>query len=195
MRRELIHRIFTHIPVIETERLYLRRMQSTDSHDMYEYARLEDVTQYLLWNPHPSEDYTRRYLEYLDGRYRAGDFYDWAIILKAENKMIGTCGFTKICCDSDSAEIGYVLNPKYWNMGIAAEAAGAVMKFGFENLTLNRIEAHYMADNIASRKVMEKIGMTHEGVLRDFMKIKGRYEDIGICSILYAEYKMLFDQN
>ena len=184
MHQNRLTKFFSHIPVIETERLLLRRMVQADFRDMYAYARLELVTRYLLWDPHPDEKYTYRYLGAVQRQYRAGEFYDWAITLKTSGRMIGTCGFTSFSLPDDRGEIGYVLNPEYWGHGIVPEAVMAVMEFGFSELKLNRIEAKYVFGNDRSRRVMEKCGMRFEGVLRSYMKIRDRYCDIGFCSIL-----------
>lgn len=186
---ETIHKIFSRMPVIETERLTLRRMYPSDAEDMFEYAHLEDVTRYLLWSPHPSLAHTREYLYYIGERYRYGDFYDWAVTLKGSGKMIGTCGFAKLDPTNNLGEIGYVINPRYKGKGVASEAVAAVIDYGFSTLGLNRIEARYMIDNSASRRVMEKSGMTFEGIYRKAIFVKGRYETIGMCSILASEYK------
>lgn len=188
---ELTH-IFRDPPVLETPRLYLRRMMKKDSADMFEYASQPEVTRYLLWDPHESESYSYKYLAYLQSRYRAGDFYDWAVIWKDSGKMIGTCGYTRFHTDCNSAEIGYVLNPAYWGLGIAPEAVRSVLHFGFGELELHRIEARYMTGNDRSRRVMEKVGMTFEGVSRDSMYVKGRYVSIGTCAILKPEYRRLY---
>ena len=100
-------------------------------------------------------------------------------ILKEENKMIGTCGFTRIDTVNRAGEIGYVLNPAYHHLGIAAEAADAVMKFGFDTLSLHRIEAKFMQGNDASRAVMERLGMRFEGFERDSVFVKGEYVTVG----------------
>ena len=188
MNRDEIIRIFRDPPVIETKRLYLRKMAKKDAADMYEYSKRRDVTEYLLWEPHDSELYTYRYLSYLQSRYRAGDFYDWAVIWRGNNKMIGTCGFTRLNIESNSAEVGYVLNPDYWGCGIAPEAVISVMRYGFAELNLHRIEARYMVGNDRSRRVMEKIGMQFEGIGRDSMHVKGKYVSVGTCSILRNEF-------
>jgi ribosomal-protein-alanine N-acetyltransferase len=189
MKKEKIYRVFSHIPELTTPRLTLRRMMVADTDDMYEYACRQDVTKFLTWRPHPDRDYTREYLQYLGSRYAAGMFYDWAVIYEPDCKMVGTCGFTAFNCSSDSAEVGYVLNPEYWGKGIATEALGRVLEFGFENMGLHRIEARFIQENERSRRVMEKVGMTFEGVLREGMLIKGNYQNIGICSILQSEWK------
>ena len=188
LKKETVYKIFGRIPTIETERLILRKMKPSDSRDMYEYSRLPEVTRYLLWEPHTNPSQTLDYLEYLQTRYRVGDFYDWAVVEKSRGKMIGTCGFTSLDFSNNAAEVGYVLNPAFWGKGLAPEALMRVMRFGFMELNVHRIEAKYMVENARSRRVMEKCGMTFEGVRRSSMYVKGRYRDIGICSILSDEY-------
>ena len=188
MKKEKLYRIFSHMPTLRTERLILRPMSTEDTNDMFEYARGEEVTRYLLWSPHPSAAYTQDYLQYIESRYRLGDFYDWSVLLADSGKMIGTCGFTRFNFSSYSAEIGFVLNPKYWGYSIAPEAARRVIRFGFDTLELHRIEAHYMENNIQSRRVMEKSGMTFEGIYRDMMLVRGQFVSVGVCSILRSEF-------
>ena len=190
MKKELVYKLFSDMPILETERLVLRPMRVSDAYDMYEYASRSDVTEYLLWSPHNSLFQTKEYLSYIEARYTAAEFYDWAVTLKDTGKMIGTAGFTRIDCTSDLGEIGYVLNPQYHGMGIAPEAAARVIEFGFDKLLLNRIEAKFMKGNEASLAVMKKLGMSFEGYLRDYMYVKGKYRTIGICSILKSEYNI-----
>ncbi len=188
MKKELIYSIFSKIPTLETERFFLRRLSVDDTDDMYEYAKEYDVTKYLTWSPHPNKAATLNYLMYLQNRYKTGDFFDWAIVCKDSGKMIGTCGFTRFIFAHDCAEIGYVINPEYHGKGIATEVVGRVIKYGFENLALERIECKFMVENKASLRVMEKNGMTFEGVRRKGMLIKGECRDIGVCSILREEF-------
>ncbi len=189
MKKELLYRVFSHLPELLTDRLTLRKLTVADDADMYEYASRSDVTKYLTWYPHPDKAYTREYLHYLAGRYAGGMFYDWAIVYEPDSKMVGTCGFTSFNCAADSAEVGYVLNPEYWGKGIAGEALGRVMEFGFEELRLHRIEAKFIQGNERSLHVMQRAGMTFEGYLRDGMLIKGGYVTVGIASILAPEWR------
>ena len=189
MKSETVRRVFSAIPDLSTERLLLRRMTVGDCYDMYEYAHNPSVTKYLTWSPHPDLEYTKEYLQYISNHYQLGDFYDWAVILRSENKMIGTCGFTRFHTAHNGAEIGYVLNPAYWGRGIACEAVREVIRFGFCELGLHRIEAKYMEGNEASRRVMEKVGMSFEGVRKDEMLIKGCYRNIGVCAVLNGQDK------
>ncbi len=188
MEKETIRRIFKRIPKLSTERLLLRKIDKKYAEDVYEYASLPEVTRYLLWEAHKDPAYSREYVNYLQGLYREGSFYDWGIVLRESGRLIGTCGFTRFDFENDSAEVGYVLHKDHWGSGLAAEALAEVLKFGFCELGLQRIEGHYMAENGASRRVMEKNGMTFEGILRNSLLVRGHYVDVGICAILREDY-------
>ena len=190
MKKENILHIFSRMPTLETARLLLRPLRVTDTEDMYAYAKNPEVTRYLLWRPHPDMQYTRSYLEYLAGRYRIGMHYEWAVVLKEENRMIGTCGFVTIDCTHKRAEVGYELNPSYRGQGLIPEALRRVLQFGFTMLSLHRIEARYMIGNDASLRVMEKVGMQREGIARDGMLVKGAYRDIGTAAILATDFHL-----
>lgn len=181
-----LKQIFRDPPVLYTKRLILRKMERGDYIDMFDYAKDSTVTRYLTWDPHPDKTYTLKYLSYVQSRYKAGEFFDWAVI--HNNKMIGTCGFTTIDENNLKGEIGYVISPQYQGRGIATEAVLKVIEFGFSTLGLNRIEAHFMPENTSSKRVMEKAGMTFEGIMRGAMLVKGHFIDYGICSILRSEY-------
>ena len=195
MNKESLYRIFSKMPELETPRLILRRMKVSDSADMYDYARRPEVTRYLLWRPHTDVEYTRRYLEYLGGRYRIGAHYEWAVIHKQTDRMIGTCGFARVDTAHNCAELGYVLHPDFHGQGIMTEACERVLQFGFQVLGLNRIEARYMFGNDASRRVMNRIGMLFEGVQRSAMLVKGSYRDIATCAILAKDYRARKTEN
>ncbi len=182
MKREDVIHLFSKNLLIPADRVYLRKMQKKDATDMHDYAKRAEVTRYLLWHAHPDLPYTKRYLAYVEACYRNGTFFDLAVIDRMTDRMIGTCGFTRFDFPNNSAEIGYVLHPNHWHRGIATEAAAALMRFAFETIGLHRIEAKYMLPNLASRRVMEKCGMTFEGIQRGAMLIKNNYEDIGICA-------------
>ncbi len=177
------------MPVLNTERLLLRRMYRTDAEDMFEYSRQPCVTEFLTWSPHPDKKYTARYLSYLQRRYDEGSFYDWGLIFRRDAKMIGTCGFTSFSEENNSAECGYVLNPAYWGRGIAAEALFEVMGFGFDVLGLHRIECRFMIGNERSRRVAEKVGMQFEGYRRDALLCGNDYKTVGVSAILEDEYR------
>ena len=188
MKEKELNRKFRRMPTLHTPRLTLRKMKPDDCADMFDYARRADVTEFLLWEPHPNKNHTKRYLEYIRTMYNNGEFYDWAVELDSEKKMIGTCGFSAFDFANNSAEVGYVINPVYHGSGYATEALLEVLNFGFIELNLHRICAKYIDGNDASRRVMDKCGMRYEGCARSSMFIKGQYRSIHTCAILSDEF-------
>ena len=190
MRINFLSKLFSYIPTLETERLIFRALKRTDLYDVHEYASNPKTSQYLLWEPHDTLDYTREFIEIVISKYKSGEYNDWAIVHKGDDKMIGTCGFTKIDEENNVVEIGYVINPAYWGMGIATEAVERIIDFAFEELQANRIEAKFIYGNDASLAVMQKVGMKFEGYHREAMLVKGKYKTIGVASILRRDYQL-----
>lgn len=182
-----IAKVFSKPPKLYTGRLILRAMDHRDHRDMYEYASNPEVTRYLLWAPHESPDYTRRYLKNVEASYKKGQFFDWGVELAEEGKFIGTCGLAAVDIANNCGEIGYVFNPAYWGMGLATEAVSRVIHFCFDELKFKRLESRYMVGNDASRRVMEKCGMKFEGIRRQGIFVREGYVDIGICAILNTD--------
>lgn len=190
MKIGIFSKIFSKIPTLETERLIFRAIKKCDLEDIYEYSSDPKTSQYLLWSPHKSLKNTQEFIELVISKYKLGEYNDWALICKENQKMIGTCGFTRIDADNSIAEIGYVLNPKYWGNGFATEAAKKVVEFAFDVLKVNRVEAKFLFGNDASLAVMKNIGMKFEGYQRDAMYVKGKFRTVGISSILNREYQL-----
>jgi len=188
MKLNFLAKLFSKMPELETERLKLRAIKKSDVNDINEYASNSRTSQYLLWEKHKSLEYTKRFVDIVLAKYKIGDYHDWAIVLKENQKMIGTCGFTRIDEENSVAEIGYVLNPAYWGNGFATEAAKKMVAFAFDVLNVNRVEARFLFGNEASLNVMKKIGMKFEGYLREYQLVKGSYRTVGISSILKREY-------
>ncbi len=180
--------IFTKPPTLTTERLTLRKLLVSDYKDMFEYSCRPETSRYLLWTPHESSKFTKRYLAYLQGQYRDEAFYDFALEHKESGKMIGTCGFTCFDIENNCAEMGYVLHPDFWHQGLAPEALRCLMAFGFTELRLHRMVAKIMDENDASKRVAQKCGFRHEATHKDAMLIKGEYRTISEYAILAREY-------
>jgi ribosomal-protein-alanine N-acetyltransferase len=177
------------LPVLETERLLLRKVSLDDAADIFEYATDPEVPKFMPWEPHQSIQETYDYLERVIKRYQEHDPGPWAIVRKRDAKMIGTCSYGSWEREHRRAEIGYVLNQRYWGQGYMTEAIGAIIAFGFRELGLNRIQARCEVPNIGSARVMEKAGMTFEGVLRQQLFEKGSYRDMKMYSILRSEWE------
>ena len=176
------------LPALESNRLLLRRLCMRDAPDIFDYSRDPEVARHVLWSAHASVSESRSYIRYMLRRYRLGEPSSWGIVLKSENRVVGTVGFMWIQEENASAEVGYSLGRAYWNQGIMTEALRMVVDFGFRQLRLNRIEAQHEVDNPASGAVMRKAGMTYEGTLRQRLCNKGRFVDVNLYAILRDEY-------
>ncbi len=180
--------IFSNLPTIETERILLRKMSLNDAKDMFEYAQDSQVSKYITWYAHHSIQDSKLFLQDTINNYQNNQVSSWGIVHKAEQKFIGTAGFIDWNIEQARAEIGYTLSGKYWGKGYMTEVVNAIIYFGFTTMMLNRIEARCVIENIASARVMEKVGMKYEGILRQCMFIKGKYRDLKIYSILKDEF-------
>ena len=171
-------KIFKDMPVLETERLVFKKIVESDLSDVYEYAKDPKVSEYLLWEPHKSIDYTRSYIDFLQLLYRKKQFYDWGIHLKENMKMIGTCGFTNIDIKTNSATVGYVINSNFWGQGIATEALKKLKEFAKAELKLSGLRAKIIKENQRSAKVLEKCGFKIKEEQSEKMKVKGTDREI-----------------
>ena len=97
--------------------------------------------------------------------------------LKTRSRLIGNCGIRIATVAAYEADIGYELSPEHWGRGYVTEAARAIVQFGFAELKVHRIWAWCIADNAASARVLEKLGMKLEGRLRDYMIVDGVRHD------------------
>lgn len=177
-----------YMPVLETERLCLRKLTMRDAADIYEYSRDPLVAKYVLWEAHRSVGESRTYLRYMLRKYRMNEPASWGIELKSTGKIIGTIGYMWIQTDNAAAEVGYSLARAHWGKGIMTEALKAVIDYGFTSLHLNRIEAIHEPANPASGAVMRKCGMQYEGRLRQKLYNKGRFVDVDMYAILKSDF-------
>jgi [ribosomal protein S5]-alanine N-acetyltransferase len=180
--------VFGNLPTLETERLTLRPLTPADLDDVFDYASDPLVARYVTWSAHQSLDDSRFFLNLMLAKYRAGEVAPWGVVHRRDRRLIGTSGFTWWNRTHASAEIGYAMARAYWGQGLMTEAAREIVRFGFEVMSLNRIEACHDVDNPASGRVMEKVGMSREGTRREAVFVKGDFRDLHIYSILRREY-------
>lgn len=177
------------LPMFEKERLILRKLEWIDVADYFEFASDPLVSTSTLWNKHETIDDTRRYLREMMDKHNSRQAYHWGIIYKSTNKLIGRTGFISWDLVHSRAEIGYAIASEYWNKGFITEATKEIIRYGFEKLELNRIEGRCNDINTSSARVMEKLGMKQEGVLREQLKIKGKFMSQKLYSILKSDYE------
>ena len=133
---------------------------------MYYYGSNEEVSKYVTWETHKTLSDTKEFIEFVLTQYENKEIAPWGIEYKEKGKFIGTIDFVSWQLKHNVAEIGYVISQDYWGKGITTEAANEVIKFGFNNMDLVRIQAKCFVENRGSERVMEKTGMSFEGIIR-----------------------------
>ncbi len=147
--------------IFETERLMFREMAQSDFQDLAEILQNPKVM-YAYEHLFSKQD-VQEWLDRQIGRYRKYGFGLWAVQLKASNAMIGRAGLTmQPYKDTEVLEIGYLLKESFWHCGYAREAACGCKKYAFERLNADTVHAIIKADNAASIRVAESIGMRKE---------------------------------
>ena len=176
-------------PTIQTDRLLLRPFALEDASMVQTLAGEKDIASTTLNLPHPYEDgMAEEWIGTHQDRYEKGESVVLAIVLNDNRTLIGAIGL-EINKDNDRAELGYWIGKPYWNKGYCTEAARAFIQHGFDVLGLVRIHASHFGRNPASGRVMQNIGMIHEGSLRKHIKKWGKQEDLEIYGILKEEWK------
>ena len=144
--------------ILKTERLLLRELTPDDAENLYKLNLNPNVIKYTGNSAFKDIDETREFLEnYPD--YKLNGFGRWAVIEKSNNQFLGWCGL-KYDQNLDETDIGFRFFEEHWNKGFATESAKACLDYGFENLNLTSIIGRAMVENVASIKVLEKIGLS-----------------------------------
>jgi RimJ/RimL family protein N-acetyltransferase len=154
-----------HVPeVLTTQRLVLRRPRLSDAAAIFaEYAQDPEVTRYLIWRPHREINETTDFLAGCLARWKSGEELAWGITTLDKDRVIGM-----VACRirGHAAQIGYVLARQYWSRGYMTEAVRAVVEWVTSLESVFRVWAVCDTANVASARVLEKVGMSREGVLR-----------------------------
>jgi len=177
-------------PIIETERLILRDLRINDQNDIFEYAQKPVISQYTLWEPHQSlEDSTDYIKNYAEEYYKEGTPEPLGIELKENGKMIGCVGCFWVSKKNKMMELAYVISDSHWGKGIMAEASNALIDYCFKLYGIERMQCRCKEENLASFRVMEKLGMRYEGTLRAAINHRGRFWNMKYCSLLREDWK------
>ncbi|WP_406686517.1 GNAT family N-acetyltransferase [Rossellomorea vietnamensis] len=155
---------------------------------VHTYASQEIVCQYQPWGPNTekeSQDFVNQAIE--DSAQKPRTRFVFAIIY--DELVIGAGEFNIRSFTNKVGEIGYIVNPDYWGKGIATEVATLLIDFGFGEFKLHRIYATCDPRNIGSSRVLEKVGMTKEGRMREDLLMKDGWRDSLLYSVLEHEWK------
>jgi RimJ/RimL family protein N-acetyltransferase len=176
-------------PTLTTERLILRPYSLSDAKELQRLIGDRDVSDTLLLVPYPYLDgMAEEWIDKQSSEYQEGKSVQFAITDRNKRFLMGTIGLNNIIQEYQRAELGYWIGKPYWGKGYCTEAASSVLRWGFEVLGLNRISATHMTSNPRSGRVMEKIGMKHEGHMRQYGKKWDKYEDGEMWAILRGDY-------
>ena len=147
-----------------TDRLRLRLPALSDADAIFNtYATDPEVTRYMIWQPHKSIEETNSFLARCAEGWLMRNEFPWAITLKESGELIGMLGLR---IREFKADVGYCLARKFWGKGFAAEAATAIVNWALAQPQIFRVWAMCDVDNLASARVLEKVGMTREGIMR-----------------------------
>ena len=174
-------------PTLETERLVLRTFETTDAEDVFEYAGQPVVSRYLTWYPHQSISDAADYINLVRERIKKDEAGEWGIQLKEMGRIIGAIGFVNFDQKNSCAELGYVISDQYWGQGIMPEAIKCVIRFAFDKMNLQRIEAVHYLENETSGRAMQKAGMRYEGLLRSKIFAKDKFWDVKLYAITKSD--------
>lgn len=190
MRTPSSETVSTIFPQLETERLLLREIRESDADAVLKIFGDDAVTRFYDLASFTDIEQARQMIVRLRERNANGDALRWGITLKENDQLIGTGGFNQFRRHWFTAGIGYDLAQAYWKRGYMTEALRAIVRYGFDTLNVNRIEALVMLENDASVRVLEKVGFQREGLVREYGFWKNQFWDLQMFALLKRAWKM-----
>ncbi len=174
---------------LESPRLILKNLEESDAADVFEFASNPNVAHYMAWGAHQTIDDSLRMIKKAQENYDKGWPIPLGIVLKegSDRKVVGIVGLTVVSARHRNFELVYALGEKYWGKGILVEASKLLIDFSFKHFAMNRLQCSCKEENTQSARVMEKLGMKYEGVLRSFLYLKGEHWNIKMYSQLKNE--------
>ncbi len=179
--------IFDALPTLESERLTLRRITEDDAHDLFAIFSDDRVTEHYDLYTFQELEEAYSIIDYFDESYEVERQVRWGICRRCDGRLLGTCGFVALY--EHRGEIGYELGSAFWRQGYMSEALNVLLRYGFEEMALNRVEALVMPGNRGSAALLTKLGFRNEGTLREYDYFKDAYQDLCCFSLLKREFK------
>ena len=180
----------TNDPIVENSLLRLRRVRPSDAESLFKAVN-ESIAEVSRWMHWCSPDYSladsKSWCESRDDAWRKGTEYDFVILDMVNNFPLGVCGLNHINHEERFANIGYWVRTSRIRRGIATAAVPMIVKFGFDNLNLHRIEIVVAVGNLPSQRVAEKTGAYREGLLRQRLFVHGKFLDAFMFSFVPAD--------
>jgi ribosomal-protein-alanine N-acetyltransferase len=179
---------FETFPILETERLILRELRPGDAEAIMEIRGDYEVTRYNTGEPYEFLWQAQDLIAGIGAEYAQKRELRWGITLKSLDRVIGICGFNYWSRRDHRGSIGYDLARAHWGNGYMPEALRAVLRFGFTQMGLNRIEADTSLYNTNSQRVLRKLGFSEEGRQREHYFEDGAYHDLLLFALLKRDF-------
>ena len=162
---------------IETKRLILRKLEISDLEQVYNnWCSDPKVSKYVTWDMHKNIEQTKEYINFKLDLYKKDYRFDWVVVIKETNEVIGEIDAVKQSLNYNLVELGYCYGSKYWNNGYATEALSAVIKYLKEVALVEKVTACHISTNPASGRVMQKAGMKYDATLKEYVVDKNTKE-------------------
>lgn len=175
-------------PRLETERLLLRAVDKADLPALLVVNGDDDVTRYLPYTAWRDIADAEAWYRRISERHENGTAMQFAIVEKQLNTVIGSCLLFNLDDTSGHAEVGYVLGKAHWGSGYMREAVAALIDYAFDGLALRRVEAIADPRNLASDRLLARLGFTREGHLRERWVMNGEVQDGYFYGLLRREW-------
>jgi len=183
------------LPILETPRLRLRPLEISDTSPIQKAASAREIADTMISLQHPySAGEAERYVARQQAEQKAGRAVTFTIEQKAEGWFCGLVEVRDIDREHSQGELSFWLAVEAWGRGYMSEVVQAVVRYGFEDLGLNRIYAYHMLRNPASGRVLEKNGFQQEGLLRQRVRKWEQFEDVALQAILRQEWRNALDK-
>ncbi|HEY0460407.1 MAG TPA: GNAT family N-acetyltransferase [Pyrinomonadaceae bacterium] len=179
------------LPIIEARRVRLRHLEESDTDSLFEIFSDREAMRFWSTPPFTSRAEAANLLAEIHEFFRQKSLFQWGIALRENDGIIGTATLFRFDRQSRRAEIGYILNRRFWGNGFINEALAALLEFAFEKLSLNRIEADIDPRNAASARVVERLGFRREGLLRERWIVGGERQDTLFYGLLESDWNKL----
>ncbi|KAB3537291.1 GNAT family N-acetyltransferase [Alkaliphilus pronyensis] len=187
----MINKCFIPFPKLETERLLLREVESTDVNQVFNILSDPKVAEYEYFYPVKTKEEANKFITRYKAELKDKEEITWGTIVKETDELVGMCCIGDFNEGARRCVIGYQIKQIEWGKGYATEAVAAIIDYGFNVMNINRIEAAITPGNDASVRVLEKLNFVKEGLLRERDLMKGKLEDGIIMSMLKREYKIV----
>ena len=178
---------FNPFPILETERLRLRKITEDDKHEMFALRSDKQIMQYIARPLMKTVEETVEFIKSINENIEKQEYINWGVALKSDNKLIGTVGFYRVQKENYRAEVGYMLHTNFHKQGIMQELMPVVLEYGFKQMQLHSIEAVIDPRNKASENVLLKQGFVKEAHFKENFLFDGEFLDSVHYSLLAKE--------